>query len=84
MKSDSVEAQVFLLVKAILPGAAKRTITREMDLIQDLNADSLSLVSIVFALDEKFAIGTDELGPVVQESRTVGDLIEAIERLQSR
>jgi acyl carrier protein len=84
MKKRSVESHVFSLVKSILPGAAKRTITRDMDLIADLNADSLSLVSIVFALDEEFAIGTDELGPVVQESRTVGDLIEAIERLQSR
>jgi acyl carrier protein len=82
MSPPTVETHVFYLVKAILPGAAKRTITRDMDLIADLNADSLSLVSIVFALDEEFRVGTEELGPIVQESRTVGDLITAVERLQ--
>ena len=57
---------------AILPGSANRTITRDMDLVADLNAD-LSIVSIVFALDEEYGVGTDEMGTVVQESRTVGD-----------
>jgi acyl carrier protein len=82
MTARSVEQHVYHLVKTILPGNAKRTITRDMDLITDLSADSLSIVSIVFALNEEFDVGTDELGALVQDSRTVGDLIEAVERLQ--
>ncbi len=44
----------------------------------------MSIVSIVFSLDEEFGVGTDEMGTVVQESRTVGDLIDAVERLRKR
>lgn len=79
MSTASGEQRVFFLVKKILPGAAGRTITRDLDLLTDLNADSLSLVSLVFAMEEEFGLETSTLGSLVTESRTVGDLVTAVE-----
>ncbi len=50
--------------------------------MMDLNANSLSLVSMVFAMEEEFGVGPRTLGRVVTESRTVGDLIAAVESLK--
>ena len=83
MDAPSVETYVVTLIKTLLPGNGGRTITRDMDLVTDLNADSMSLVSIIFSLDEKFGTGTDELGALVQQCRTVGDLVDVTERLRA-
>lgn len=83
MATPTVEQYVATLVQTLLPGNAGRAIDRQMDLVTDLNADSMSLVSLIFALDEKFAIGTDEMGDMVRQCRTVGDLIDAAERLRA-
>ena len=82
MSTQSVEQRVFSLARKILPGAANRTMTRDLDLVMDLNADSLSLVSLIFAIEEDFGVATTELGSLVTESQTVGDLIAAVERLK--
>jgi acyl carrier protein len=79
MSTQSIEQGVFALTRKMLPGAANKTITRDMDLLMDLEADSLSLVSLIFAIEEKFGIGASELGSLVTESRTVGDLVAAVE-----
>jgi acyl carrier protein len=80
MTNQSVEQRVFALTQKILPGAAGRTMTKDLDLVMDLNADSLSLVTLIFAIEEDFGIGTSELGSLVTQSRTVGDLVAAVER----
>lgn len=77
--SKNVEQKIFTLAKQILPGAAGQTLTRDSDLQSDLNADSLSLVSLVFAIEEEFGFESTELGSLVTESRTLGDLIAAVE-----
>lgn len=77
--ASQVEQRVFSLVQKMLPGAANLTITREMDLLLDLNADSLSLVSLIFSMEEEFGLETSTLGGLVTESRTVGDLVTAVE-----
>jgi acyl carrier protein len=82
MNTRSAEQRIFSLAKKILPEAANRTMTKDLDLVMDLNADSLSLVSLIFAIEEEFGVGTSELGSLVTESRTVGDLIAAVERLK--
>jgi acyl carrier protein len=82
MSIPFVEQRVFLLTQKILPGAAGRTMTKDLDLVMDLNADSLSLVSLIYAIEEEFGVGTAELGSLVTESRTVGDLIAAVDRLK--
>jgi acyl carrier protein len=46
----------------------------------DLNADSLSLVSLIYAIEEEFHMQTSELGALVSDSRTLGDLVAAVER----
>jgi acyl carrier protein len=78
-----VEDRIFVLAKKILPGAANRDLSRDQDLALDLNADSLSLVSLIYAIEEEFHVGTAEMGQLVTESRTLGDLMDAVERLRS-
>jgi acyl carrier protein len=82
MSKRPVDQCVISLAKKILPGAASRTVTRDSDLVMDLDADSLSLVSLIFAINEELGVGIADMGTLVTESRTVGDLICAIERLQ--
>jgi len=73
---DDIQTYVFGLIRTVLPGNAGRTLSPDMDLVTDLGADSMSLVSIIFSLDEKFGSGgTAELGEMVQDCRTLGDLI---------
>jgi acyl carrier protein len=78
MNSKTADQRIFSLVRKILPGAANTTIRLDMDLLLDLNADSLSLVSLIFAIEEEFGLETATLGSQVTESRTVGDLVAAV------
>lgn len=79
---SKAEQKILSLAKQILPGAAGQTLTRQSDLVADLNADSLSLVSLIFAIEEEFGFENSELGSLVTESRTLGDLMEAVEARQ--
>lgn len=80
MKNPSLENYVINLFSACFPG--RIAITRDTDLVADLDADSMTMVSLIFSIDEKFRIGTDRLGDLLLNCRTVGDLISAAERLQ--
>jgi acyl carrier protein len=82
MKTQSVESYVMSLLHTSFPGRSAKPITRDTDLVTDLDADSMAMVSLIFAIDEEFAVGTDQLGELVVNCRTVGDLISATERLQ--
>ena len=42
----------------------------------------MAMVSLIFSIDEEFSVGTDQLGDIVLNCRTVGDLIAATERLR--
>jgi acyl carrier protein len=42
----------------------------------------MAMVTLIFAIDEEFGVGTDQLGELVVNCHTVGDLISATERLQ--
>ena len=76
---SKVEQKIFSLAKQILPGAAGQSLARQSDLVTDLNADSLSIVSLIFAIEEEFGFESSELGSLVTESRTLGDLVAAVE-----
>jgi acyl carrier protein len=82
MKKQSIEAYILSLLNASFPGRSDSAITRNTDLVADLDADSMAMVSLIFSIDEEFAVGTDQLGDLVLNCRTVGDLISATERLQ--
>lgn len=82
MKPQSVESYVISLLNTSFPGRSPKPIGRDTDLITDLDADSMAMVSLIFAIDEEFEVGTDQLGELVVNCRTVGDLISATERLQ--
>ena len=81
MNKQGAEQRVIKLAKKILPGAAKANVTRNSDLVMDLNADSMSLVALVFAMEEEFGVGATQLSGLVTDSRTIGDLVAAVEGL---
>jgi acyl carrier protein len=81
MNNPSIESYVISLLSTSFPGRTK-PITRETDLVSDLDADSMAMVSLIFAIDEEFQVGTDQLGELVVNCRTVDDLISATERLK--
>ena len=82
MKTQSVESYVLSLLNTSFPGRTENPITRNTDLMRDLDADSMAMVSLIFAIDEEFEVGTDQLGDLIVNCRTVDDLISATERLQ--
>jgi acyl carrier protein len=82
MKNRSVENYVINLLAASFPGRSAGSITRDTDLVADLDADSMTMVSLIFSINEKFGVGTDHLGDLLLTCRTVGDLVSATERLQ--
>lgn len=82
MSNQSVESYVISLLSTTFPGRSSKPITRQTDLVADLDADSMAMVTLIFAIDEEFGVGTDQLGELVVNCRTAGDLIEATERLQ--
>ncbi|WP_104695865.1 acyl carrier protein [Helicobacter salomonis] len=52
-------------------------VTEEADFIKDLNADSLDVVELIMALEEKF--GIDIPDEEAEKIKTVGDVIKFIE-----
>jgi acyl carrier protein len=82
MKTQSVESYVLCLLNTSFPGRTQAPITRDTDLVADLDADSMAMVSLIFSIDEEFEVGTDQLGDLIVNCRTVGDLISATEKLQ--
>ncbi|MEP6830856.1 MAG: acyl carrier protein [Rhizomicrobium sp.] len=81
MKKLSVQNYVIDLFAASFPGW-QAAITRDTDLVTDLDADSMTMVSLIFSINDKFGVGTDQLGDLLLNCRTVGDLVSATERLQ--
>jgi acyl carrier protein len=81
MKDNSIETHVMSLLNASFPGRSTGPITRDTDLVADLDADSMAMVSLIFSIDEEFSVGTEQLGELVVDCRTAGDLISAVERL---
>lgn len=81
MKNQSVESYVLNLFAASFP-ERHAALTRDTDLVTDLDADSMTMVSLIFSISEKFGVSTDHLGDILLNCRTVGDLISATERLQ--
>ena len=82
MKTQTVESYIVSLLNTSFPGRSDGPITRNTDLVKDLDADSMAMVSLIFSIDEQFGVGTDQLGDLVLNCHTVGDLISAAERLQ--
>ena len=81
-KKVSVENYVIGLLAANFPDRRCGSITHDTDLTADLDADSMTMVSLIFSISEKFGISTDHLGDLLVNCRTAGDLISATERLR--
>ncbi len=82
MSIQSVESYIISLLNTTFPDRGGKHLSRETNLIADLDADSMAMVTLIFAIDEEFGVGTDQLGELVVDCRTVGDLIDATERLR--
>lgn len=57
----------------------KDKITRELDLVNDLQADSLDFITIVTELEDQFGFNFDD--SMIDNIKTVGDLIDYINSL---
>lgn len=57
----------------------KDKITRELDLVNDLQADSLDFITIVTELEDQFGFNFDD--SMIDSIKTVGDLIDYINSL---
>ena len=72
---------VFEKVAAIIAkelNAEVSQITMETRLVEDLGADSLDAVEIMFALEEEFGLEIDD--DAAQNIKSVGDLVNYIEK----
>ena len=57
----------------------KDKVTRELDLVNDLQADSLDFITIVTELEDQFGFNFDD--SMIDSIKTVGDLIDYINSL---
>ncbi len=81
MSGGRVLAELEQLARRHLEGIGR--LTPEQRLIEDLELDSVRLLTLAIEAENHFRVRLDELGTT--EIETVGDLVEAIERaLESR
>ncbi len=73
---SDIAREVIAQIAAVLGAPAER-VTRDASLERDLGADSLDSVTLVLAIEDRFAIDLpdEELGPL----RTVQQLVECVE-----
>ena len=63
-------------------GVAKEIIKLETRLEEDLGADSLDAVELVMTIEEKFSLVVPD--DIMQNFKTVGDIVNFIENEQSK
>ena len=71
---------VFEKVQAIVAeqlNVEKDKVQMETNFVEDLNADSLDQVELIMAVEDEFGIEVPD--EVVQEIRTVGDIVKVLE-----
>lgn len=73
-RTDDLAHEIRREIAATL-GVDARTLTPELSLCDDLAADSLDLVELVVALEERFDV---TLPPAVERARTLGDLLSTV------
>jgi len=58
------------------------TISKEQRLVEDLRADSANVMMLIMDLEQVFDVVVED--EMLEEIKTVGDVIAAVERIQSR
>ena len=84
MINKTEETQVFEQIKLIIAeqlSAEPDKITPETSIIDDLGADSLDVVELVMALEEKFGIEIPDED--AEKINTVGDIVSYVEANKS-
>lgn len=62
--------------------SAPVTLTDDMRLIEDLNFDSLALMSLVLEIEEAYDISFDDANLLFENFNRIGDLRDIISQLQ--
>ncbi len=58
-------------------------ITLETNIYEDLEADSLDLVDLLFSVEEEFDIETDADDDIINSINTVGDIVNFISEIKN-
>jgi acyl carrier protein len=83
MSDESTQARVERLVSEYAQNApARRPLDPSLSLKEDLEIESLSLVSLTLRLGDEFGVDVVELGLELDGVKTVGDLITIAQSLQ--
>lgn len=75
----SVEAKVIQLIHEKLSGVGIEEIIPEASLMEDLGADSLTLVEMIMTMEDKFDIEIDD-----EEAEKIVSVQDAIDFIKSR
>lgn len=74
-REEAVQQGLAELVEEIV-GAPAEKVTREASFLDDLDADSLSMVEVMVGVEEKFGVSVPD--KEAKNLRTVGDAIDYI------
>lgn len=74
----AIEARCITLIARALGGIARREVTPDADFADDLNADSLDMVTIAMAAEDEFGVAISDDEAAVTE--TVAELVALIAR----
>ena len=72
---------MFDTIKQILVeqlGVSEDKVTREANIVEDLEADSLSVMQVIMELEDKFGLTVED--EEVNSLRTVGDIVDYCEK----
>lgn len=77
MHSHDMQAKLIALIGARIPAyVTERKVTPEVNFREQLNIDSLGLLSIAFEIEETLGVDMFSYSERLAESRTVKDLID--------
>ena len=78
-RDDITDAAICKTVASVLPPRiSKSGVTPEMTLRQQLDIDSIGLLSIVFALEESFSVELAPFGDRLVDAVSIADIIAVV------
>jgi len=77
----TVEKEVIDIIVEQL-GVDKDDVTRDKSFVEDLDADSLDLTELVMTFEERFGLEISD--EEAEKMKTVGNVIDCIERLKAK
>jgi acyl carrier protein len=81
MSTEEIRAELAEIVNEVA-GVDPATVQLEKSFVDDLGVDSLSMVEIIYACEDKFAVSIPDDDS--RGLRTIGDAVSYIERAQAQ